>query len=141
MIISGAEYFSREAANSFLKLLEEPPDKFLIILITEALHLMLDTIRSRCQPVYFPEFKDEQIEQIVRQYEPVKDDLLSLIHMANSNVKRVFQMLHEDYSEQKQWILEFIRAVAVENYFHINELLEKYRPEADSRRIWNCYIY
>lgn len=125
VIISGAEYFSREAANSFLKLLEEPPDKFLIILITEALHLMLDTIRSRCQPVYFPEFKDEQIEQIVRQYEPVKDDLLSLIHMANSNVKRVFQMLHEDYSEQKQWILEFIRAVAVENYFHINELLEK----------------
>jgi len=125
VIITGAEYFSREAANSFLKLLEEPPDKFLIILITEALHLMLDTIRSRCQPVYFPEFSDEQIEQIVRQYEPEKDDLRPLIRMAHANVKRVFQMLHADYSEQKQWILEFIRAVAVENYFHINELLEK----------------
>ncbi|APF17465.1 DNA polymerase III subunit [Caldithrix abyssi] len=124
IIITGAEYFSREAANSFLKLLEEPPDKFLIILITPALHAMLDTIRSRCQPVYFPEFDDEQIEQIVRQYEEVKQDIRPLTRMAHYNLKRIFQMLHTDYSEQKKWVLEFIRAVAVENYFHVNELLE-----------------
>ena len=125
IIISGAEHFSREAANSFLKLLEEPPEKFLIILITEALHVILDTIRSRCQPVYFPEFTDEQIEQIIRQYETVEVDLQPLIRMAHSNVKRIFQMLHADYSEQKKWLLAFIRAVAVENYFHVNELLEQ----------------
>ncbi len=125
VIITGAEYFSREAANSFLKLLEEPPDQFLIILISQSLHSILDTIRSRCQPVYFPEFSDEQIDHIIRQYEDVKLDLLPLIRMAQGNIKRIFQMLHQDYSEQKEWILEFIRAVAVENYYHINELLEE----------------
>ncbi len=124
IIITGAEYFSREAANSFLKLLEEPPEKFLIILISSTLHSVLDTIRSRCQPVYFPEFNDEQIEQIVAQYETVEQDLKPIIRMAHYNLKRIFQMLHADYSEQKQWVLAFVRALAVENYFHINELLD-----------------
>ncbi len=127
VIITGAEFFSREAANSFLKLLEEPPEKFLIILIAQSLHLIIDTIRSRCQPIYFPEFTDEQIEQIVRQYEDIEEDIKPLIRMSGFNVKRVFEMLHTDFSEQKQWVLEYLRALAVENYQHISELLEKSR--------------
>lgn len=127
VIISGAEYMSREAANSFLKLLEEPPERFLIILITESLHSIIDTIRSRCQPVYFPEFSDEQIEQIVARYEPVEQDIKPLIRLARRNVKKVFAMLHASYKEQKEWALNFLRAVARDNYFQLNELIEQIR--------------
>ena len=130
VIISGAEYMSREAANSFLKLLEEPPERFLIILITESLHAIIDTIRSRCQPVYFPEFEDEQIERIVATYEPVETDIKPLIRLARHNVKKVFAMLHASYAEQKEWVLEFLRAIARENYFRINELIEQIRKES-----------
>ncbi|NOX90163.1 MAG: DNA polymerase III subunit delta' [Calditrichaeota bacterium] len=127
VIISGAEYFSREAANSFLKLLEEPPEQFIIILISETLHAIIDTIRSRCQPVYFPEFTDEQIIQIVSQYDNVDRDIKPLIRMARHNLKRIFAILHKGYAEQKEWVYQFLRAVAVENYFHINELIESVR--------------
>ncbi len=127
VIITGAEYMSREAANSFLKLLEEPPERFLMILITETLHSIIDTIRSRCQPVYFPEFTDEQIEQIVARYEPVDRDIKPLIRMSGYNVKKVFNMLHAGYNEQREWVLQFLRSLIVENYFNLNELLEKIR--------------
>ncbi len=127
VIITGAEYMSREAANSFLKLLEEPPERFLIILITETLHTILDTIRSRCQPVYFPEFTDEQIEQIVARYDPVERDIRPLIRMSGYNVKKVFRMLHADYMEQREWVLQFLRSLIVENYFNLNQLIEQIR--------------
>ncbi len=127
IIISGAEYLSREAANSFLKLLEEPPEHFLIILIAESLHSIIDTIRSRCQPVYFPEFGDEQIEQIIARYEPVDRDIKPLIRMAGYNLKKIFNMLHASYTEQREWVLQFLRSLIVENFFNLNELIEQIR--------------
>lgn len=48
------------AANALLKLLEEPPAQTLFILVTDRPHLLLDTIRSRCQGIYFPQLTIDQ---------------------------------------------------------------------------------
>lgn len=50
-VIVGAELMNIEAANSFLKTLEEPPANSLLILITERPKDLLPTIVSRCQMV------------------------------------------------------------------------------------------
>ena len=42
-----------ESANSLLKILEEPPERTLFILITSNINLLIPTIQSRCQKVYF----------------------------------------------------------------------------------------
>ncbi len=48
-IIREADLFSRDAANKFLKTLEEPPDsKSVFILLTENIDGVLKTIKSRC---------------------------------------------------------------------------------------------
>jgi DNA polymerase-3 subunit delta' len=47
-VISDADRMMTEAANSFLKTLEEPPDNTLILLLTRAPEQLLTTIRSRC---------------------------------------------------------------------------------------------
>jgi len=46
--IVGADRLKMEAANAFLKTLEEPPPKSLFILLTTEPERILDTIRSRC---------------------------------------------------------------------------------------------
>lgn len=46
-----AEKMRPEAANSLLKLVEEPPPHALFILVTNSLERVLPTIRSRCLPV------------------------------------------------------------------------------------------
>ncbi len=53
VIIDPAESMTTEAANSFLKLLEEPLPGVVLILITNTISGILPTIRSRCQPVPF----------------------------------------------------------------------------------------
>ena len=52
-IIKEAETLSPEAANALLKTLEEPRDKVIIILLTSSIDLLLPTIVSRSQVLYF----------------------------------------------------------------------------------------
>lgn len=48
-IFDGAEQLSEEAANSLLKLLEEPPEQVILVLLTSDLGALPATIVSRCQ--------------------------------------------------------------------------------------------
>jgi len=52
-IIKGAETLSSEAASALLKTLEEPRDKVIIILLTSSVDLLMPTIVSRSQVLYF----------------------------------------------------------------------------------------
>ena len=49
------------AANALLKLLEEPPEWTVFVLVTDRSHLLLPTIRSRCLGLYFPQLTDDQV--------------------------------------------------------------------------------
>ena len=48
-VLAGADRMNEPAANAFLKMLEEPPAKTLLLLLTDAPQILLPTIRSRCQ--------------------------------------------------------------------------------------------
>src|SRR5213075_400591 len=52
-IISGADRLNVQAANAFLKTLEEPPARSVIILLTCAVEQVLETIVSRCLRLHF----------------------------------------------------------------------------------------
>ncbi len=47
-VIVSADRLNKESANAFLKTLEEPPDKSVILLLTTEPARVLETIRSRC---------------------------------------------------------------------------------------------
>ncbi len=46
-----ADRINEASANKFLKTLEEPPGKSLILMVTDAPEALLPTIRSRCQRI------------------------------------------------------------------------------------------
>ncbi len=54
VLIHSADRMTTEAANAFLKLLEEPPSGVVFILLTHQGGRILSTIRSRCQSLYLP---------------------------------------------------------------------------------------
>jgi len=61
-ILDKSHLMSREAQNCFLKFLEEPKGRTLLILITEYPQLLLPTILSRVQKLNFFPVKDADIE-------------------------------------------------------------------------------
>jgi DNA polymerase III delta prime subunit len=52
-VIADAEWLNVEAQNALLHLLEEPPDRTCLVLVTNSSAGLLATIRSRCQKVPF----------------------------------------------------------------------------------------
>ncbi|MFQ5585283.1 MAG: DNA polymerase III subunit delta' [Thermodesulfobacteriota bacterium] len=66
-IVDGAERMNREAANAFLKTLEEPPKDTVIILIVSQATALLPTILSRCQRINFSPLRREIVEGFVQE--------------------------------------------------------------------------
>ncbi len=52
-IIDAADSLRTEAANAFLKTLEEPPERTVIVLVTDSEDRLPETVLSRCQRVVF----------------------------------------------------------------------------------------
>jgi DNA polymerase-3 subunit delta' len=54
VVVNPAERMTRQAANTLLKTLEEPPGAAVLIVVTHQSGLLPATIRSRCQMLDFP---------------------------------------------------------------------------------------
>ncbi|MBU0580103.1 MAG: DNA polymerase III subunit delta' [Candidatus Margulisbacteria bacterium] len=65
VIIDPADALTTEAANSFLKLLEEPLPRVILILISANISSLLPTIRSRCQQINFEPLTEVEIQPIL----------------------------------------------------------------------------
>ena len=74
VIIHPAELMNKEAQNSLLKILEEPPADLYFILISENPSVILDTIRSRCLNIHFPVLNDTDIKEYLTKYYPDTDE-------------------------------------------------------------------
>jgi len=58
---------SPEAAHALLKVLEEPPERTLFILVSSQSGAILDTIHSRCQSFYFPPISTQVLEEQLQE--------------------------------------------------------------------------
>jgi DNA polymerase-3 subunit delta' len=68
-IFSDAD-FMKEAANSLLKILEEPPEFATILLLTDNPSALLPTIRSRCMALRLAPVAPEDVEQYLAKIRP-----------------------------------------------------------------------
>ena len=114
-IVSEAEKMSRESANSFLKLLEEPPENLIIILITSKQNTLLDTIRSRCRIVHFPVLSFEDASLIVNKYCILDEEIKKTIRMSQGNLKEFFDMIDKPIDEKRQLVYEYLKSTASGN--------------------------
>ncbi|MEE8294749.1 MAG: DNA polymerase III subunit delta' [Sphingomonadales bacterium] len=69
-IIDPADEMNRSAANALLKMLEEPPRKSILFLITHAKGSLVPTIRSRCQQLLLNPLSDEDTKKVLHQRMP-----------------------------------------------------------------------
>lgn len=62
-IIDNAHLMGNDAQNSILKLLEEPPENSILILVTSFKEMILETIKSRVQEINFNKVSRKEIEE------------------------------------------------------------------------------
>ncbi len=82
VVIDSADDLNINSANALLKILEEPPQKSLLILISHQPHNLIDTIKSRCALIKFraPENARIIIQDNIKTEEKEAELLLRLAH-------------------------------------------------------------
>lgn len=113
MIIWMADRMNVAASNKLLKLLEEPTDKTLFLLITENEEDILQTIRSRCQVIHFPLLSESAIAKHLIQYEGVEErKAMKIAHKSQGNYNKALSLCH-DHNEDapfEEWFVIWVRA-------------------------------
>jgi DNA polymerase-3 subunit delta' len=85
-VLDDADDMNDEAANCFLKTLEEPPPRSIFILIGTSLERQLPTIRSRCHTVRFAPLAPETVRQLLEKSELQDKKLIpALVRLAEGS--------------------------------------------------------
>ncbi|MBN1274217.1 MAG: DNA polymerase III subunit delta' [Candidatus Aminicenantes bacterium] len=117
-IITNADKMNDEAANSLLKILEEPPLFTHVILVTDNSFVLKPTIKSRCQILNFSPVSREDIVRILTKkgFDEKKANIMSL--MVRGNLKQALNLDWDEVAEEKEkcWEL-FVALLKRENLF------------------------
>lgn len=100
MIIWAPEKMHLSAANKLLKILEEPPDKTLFILVTENEDQLLRTIISRTQLVKINKLSDTEIKTaLITKHQLAEQDAARIAYLADGNYNHALALMKESDSE------------------------------------------
>ena len=129
MIIWMADKMNIASSNKLLKLLEEPSDKTLFILISENEEDIIQTIRSRCQVLHFNALPEKIIADALVDRKNIEPrTAVKLAHQAQGNFNKALQLLQEDSEDVffEKWFVDWVRAAfrAKGNAAAINDLIQ-----------------
>ncbi|WP_460220417.1 DNA polymerase III subunit [Psychroserpens sp. MEBiC05023] len=113
MLIWMAEKMNTSAANKLLKLIEEPPNKTIFILIAEDEEQIINTIRSRCQVLHFPPLAEDVIKDaLIKNYQIPVADAVKIAHQANGNYNKACDVVYSDSEDTQfeEWFVFWIRS-------------------------------
>ena len=90
VIVDGADMMNRNAANALLKILEEPPQKALLLLVSDNPGRLLPTIRSRCRILGLKPLADTEVRDALARYRPdlAAGDRAVLAQLAEGSIGR-----------------------------------------------------
>lgn len=92
-IIDSADEMNRSAANAILKLLEEPPARTVLILISHSPARLLPTIRSRCRMLRLSPLTNEDMVQALGDAAIEPDGDPALFALANGSVGTAIELI------------------------------------------------
>lgn len=106
MLIWLPEKMNPECANKLLKIIEEPYEKTLFLMVSEHPEQLLTTISSRLQRIHIPPLPQEEIRrQLVLQRGLTDEKAATYAHVAAGSWHRALQLLEESeeqvYNQEK----------------------------------------
>ena len=119
-IIEQADTVTLPAANALLKVIEEPPERTVIILCAENAERFLKTIQSRAQLVYFPNLSEET--WLTGLGEVDQQEALQAFRLSGKNQNLATAILKHGVPMLEEWIEKFRTSVEESNFLKLFSL-------------------
>jgi DNA polymerase-3 subunit delta' len=94
------EMMNLQSANALLKILEEPPQKTLFLLVSNDQKSLLATILSRVQRVQIPAFSDEEIYEYLKNRLDLEEaKAQEITYLVDANLNEALRLSQESYTK------------------------------------------
>lgn len=144
LIITDIEKMRTEAANSFLKTLEEPPKGKKIILCTTEPDKILSTIKSRCFKINFKSLNQSEVKKIGKINWNIECDKVSfkgsiLERLNFKNTHYVDELVKDVFPNFDLKFFEYVEKIINENNYEafINDLTQFFEYDNSYNDLWD----
>lgn len=107
-LIPNAEKMTHQAANSLLKLLEEPPPSWIFLLTAADPTLLLPTIVSRCQQLRLRPLSPSVLRELMQSSSVPKDRLEICAQIAQGSLSRALYLASDEAWEKRKAVFSLL---------------------------------
>ena len=144
-IVAYGDEMNEQAQNAFLKLLEEPPEYAVFVILAENPEGLLLTVRSRCETIKFPPVPEEKVKEILKNsFKDIKNaDFLA--RYSGGNIEKAKRLAEkEGFMPLRRGAFELLPKLLsrdiLESY-HIAEFAEHNKDDAEMiLRLWQDFL-
>lgn len=114
VIISDAQTMNTAAGNALLKLLEEPPERTILILTATEKSDLIPTIASRCQQIRFNPVSRKRLAEMLVESKGIEPaDAGIFAAMANGSFNRALALSDKSRLKKRDWLVNEIESLSL----------------------------
>jgi DNA polymerase III subunit delta' len=134
LIINDCEKVNLTVQSSLLKILEEPKDHFLIILISTNPHKLLKTIKSRVIPLRFTKPNKSELINFIELNHPTKaKDLEHLITLSQNHTAKAIEYLNNNDSlKSREKNIQMFQRIMGNNFIEQSDIIKNLIAEFEA---------
>lgn len=110
MLIWLPELMNANAANGILKILEEPPERTIFLMVSSDTNRLLTTITSRTQALRIPAFTDDEIKSAISGNQELTSERIDQVaYLAEGNLRLARQLAQGEADEVQELFKNWMR--------------------------------
>ena len=114
VIISDAQTMNTAAGNALLKLLEEPPERTILILTATEKSDLIPTIASRCQHIRFNPLSRKRLAEMLIESKGIEPaDARIFAAMANGSFNRALALSDKSRLKKRDWLVNEVESLSL----------------------------
>ncbi len=126
MLFWQPELLNIAAANALLKILEEPPEKTLFLLVSSQSDKLLTTIISRTQRVAVRAFDDDEVTQFLTQKGVDERRARQIAYLCEGNLSEAVRLTHETEDDRHAWFANWMRKCYSRDFAALVKLADEF---------------
>jgi len=126
MLFWQPELLNIAAANALLKILEEPPEKTLFLLVSSQSDKLLTTIISRTQRVAVRAFDDDEVTQFLTQKGVDERRARQIAFLCEGNLSEAVRLTHETEDDRHAWFANWMRKCYSRDFAALVKLADEF---------------
>ncbi len=135
LLIWYPESMNPTAANAILKVIEEPPENTLYLLVTYDYENIISTILSRTQIITIPSFEDKDVaEYIHRHFDVTDEQALRTSQLSKGNIREALTLLTNEQDIEFKDFQQWMRACFISDNISLVKLSEEFAQKTRSHQ-------